>query len=36
MSWEDPQPPVLPYWKGMALLALMPLAAGGLLYLLLA
>ena len=36
MSWDAPQPPVLPYWKGMAILALTLLATGGLLYLLLA
>jgi hypothetical protein len=36
MSWKRIQPPVLPYWKGMAILTLVLLATGTVLYLLLA
>ena len=36
MSWKDPQPPVLDYWTGLLILTLAILAAGGLLYRLLA
>lgn len=36
MSWTDPEPPVFGYWTGMLILTLVTLAAGGLLYLLLA
>jgi len=36
MSWENPEPPVLPFWKGMAILVLVPLITGVLLYLILA
>jgi hypothetical protein len=36
MSWEDPVPPVLPFWRGMAAFAAAILLSGGLLYLLLA
>ena len=35
MSWEDPQPPVFDYWIGLAVVILVPLVAGYLLYLLL-
>lgn len=36
MSWHDPQPPILDYWRGLAVFILPTVAAGFLLYLLLA
>ena len=36
MSWEDPQPPVLPFGTGLLTLTLTLLVTVGLLYLLLA
>ena len=35
MSWHDPTPPVLDFWKGLALLATSVLLTGALVYVLL-
>lgn len=36
MSWTDPEPPILGYWRGLGILSGAMLLAAALLYLLLA
>ncbi len=33
MSWDNPTPPVYPYWKGILILSVTMMVTGGLVYL---